>query len=241
MFRIAICDDEPVFSSQIETAMEYWPNKPADLKTEVFNNGDTLIRAHSETPFDIILLDVIMPFVNGIETAREIRSNDSTVKIVFLTSSPEYAVESYTVKAANYLLKPVNPFDLFQCLDELYGEVHKVIPSINIKIPHAVRKVSLSDIEYVEAQKRHVYFSLADGRSLESTEPFYTYEQQLKLADGFFKCHRSYIVNMYLIDAYTTKEVQMHSGICIPISRSCHKEFEDAYFEAIFGKAGEDN
>ena len=240
MFRIAICDDEPVFSSQIEAILKHWPSRPADLITETFANGDALITAHTESPFDIILLDVMMPFVNGIEAAREIRTHDKNVKIVFLTSSPEYAVDSYTVKATNYLLKPVDPFILFQCLDELYGEAHQVLPYMNVKIPHAVRKINLAEIEYVEAQKRHVLFSLNDGNTLESTEPFYTYEEKLTAEPGFFKCHRSYIVNLNMIDAYTAKEVQMHSGHIIPISRSCHKEFEDAYFSLIFGKAGED-
>lgn len=240
MFKIAICDDEPVFSSQIEAILKHWPSKPADLKVETFANGDALITAHTESPFDIILLDVIMPFVNGIETAREIRRHDKNVRIVFLTSSPEYAVDSYTVKANNYLLKPVEPFSLFQCLDEFYGEIHQVLPYINVKIPHAVRKINLAEIEYVEAQKRHVLFVLADGNKLESTEPFYTYEEKLSSDLGFFKCHRSYIVNISMIDTYTAKEVQMHSGHLIPISRSCHKEFEDAYFSSVFGKAGED-
>ena len=77
-----------------------------------------------QKPFDIILLDVVMPLLNGIEAANELREKDKNVKIVFLTSSPEFAVASYTVKASNYLLKPVEPAKLFACLDELIIEIH---------------------------------------------------------------------------------------------------------------------
>ena len=82
MFRIAICDDEPVFSAQIDAIIGHWPARPAGLRTELFSDGDSLIRAHEEMPFDIILLDVLMPLLNGIETAAEIRSKDKNVKIV---------------------------------------------------------------------------------------------------------------------------------------------------------------
>ena len=239
MLKVAICDDEAVFSAQIKAILDYWPDKPSNLLTEVFHDGDSLIHAHNESPLDIILLDVMMPLLDGIETAREIRSSSKDVKIVFLTSSPEFAVDSYTVKASNYLLKPVDPFRLFSCLNEICTEIHHADPFINVKVPHAVRRITLSEIEYVEAQKKHVLFVLADGRHIESTEPFYTYEKKLSPEEGFFKCHRSYIVNIHMIDSYTSKEIQMCSGFCIPISRSCHKEFEDAYFTAIFGKAGE--
>ncbi|MBR5230180.1 MAG: response regulator transcription factor [Firmicutes bacterium] len=239
MLRIAICDDEAVFSAQTEAILNHWPDKPSNFSTSIFCDGDSLIRAHNEDPFDIILLDVLMPLFDGIETAREIRSGSKDVKIVFLTSSPEFAVDSYTVKASNYLLKPVDPFKLFDCLNEICNERHQGDSFINVKVPHAVRRVVLSEIEYVEAQKKHVLLALTDGRRIESIEPFYVYEKKLSLSEGFFKCHRSYIVNIHRIDSYTSKEVRTESGFCIPISRSCHKEFEDAYFSAIFGKAGE--
>jgi len=240
MLRIAICDDEPIFASQIEAIIGHWTDKPADTITEKFTDGDTLIRAHTAAPFDIILLDVIMPLLDGIETAREIRMADKDVKIVFLTSSPEFAVDSYTVKASNYLLKPIDPYRLLACL-ELSADIAGSSPGLILRCPHAVYRVNLSDIEYIEAQNKHILFVLSDGRTVESLAPLYTYESALTLDDGFFRCHRSYIVNIYRIDTYTTKEIRMRSGARIPISRSCHKEFEDAYFTVLFGKAGESN
>lgn len=239
MFRIAICDDEPVFTSHIDAILNHWPDRPADTKTEIFHDGDALICAHSREPFDIILLDVLMPLFNGIETAAEIRNTDKDVKIVFLTASSEFALDSYTVKANNYLLKPVLPAKLFQCLNELNSEIYHTLPTIAIKSSHAVHSIRLTDIEYAEAQNKYVIFSMTSGTIIGSPSPLYIYESKLPLADGFFKCHRSYIVNLHHIAMYTSKEIHMRSGAIIPVSRGYHKDFEKAYFSVLFGKAGE--
>lgn len=237
--RIAICDDNPVFLEQAKMMLDNWNSHPTVVITELFEDGDALIQAHTTAPFDIILLDVVMPLLNGIDAAKEIRQNDKTVKLVFLTSSPEFAVESYCVKASNYLLKPVSPERLYQCLDELLQDIRQNSHYITVKSSSAIHRVESSRIEYIEAQNKHILFSLSDGRTIVSGDPLYTFERQLLLADGFFKCSRSYIVNIHQIDTYTAKEIKMRSGCRIPISRTCHREFEAAYFSAIFGKAGE--
>lgn len=239
MLRIAICDDNSDFLTQLRLAINQWHNKPQGLVTECFTDGDALITAHTTSPFDIIMLDVIMPLINGIETAREIRRLDKSVKVVFLTSSPEFAVASYTVKANNYLLKPLDTEALYRCLDELVAELKQATRSITVKTVNAFYRVDLSSIEYIEAQNKRIIFALTGGKIIEAIDPLYTYESKLLLSDGFFKCHRSYIVNIHQIDSFTQKEIKTRSGWRIPISRSSHKEFEEAYFLTLFGEAGE--
>ena len=239
MLRIAICDDEIAFALQLQSKISSWNHPDTQLMIETFDNGDSFIHAHAKSPFDIIFLDVVMPIFNGIEVARELRKTDSSVKIVFLTSSPEYAVDSYTVKANNYLLKPVDDEKLYQCLNELSEELETISNMILIKCSNAVHKLPLRNIEYVEAQNKHTLFILKNNQILESIETFYLHEDKLLLADGFIKCHRSYIVNINHIDTYTTKEIRMRSGYRIPISRTYHPGFENAYFSYTFRKAGE--
>ena len=239
MLRIAICDDLPSYLNHITKLLTTWESRPADLCVETFADAHSLLAAHNTKPFDIILLDVIMPLLNGIEAAREIRRHDKSVKIVFLTTSAEFALESYTVKANDYLLKPVEPEKLFVCLQDLVDQLQGSPKTIVVKTSKALHHVEIQNIEYLEAQNKHVSVALSDGTTLTAVEPLYTFENQLPLADGFFKCSRSYIVNIHRIDTYSAKEIRMRSGCRISISRSCHKEFETAYFEVLFGKEGD--
>lgn len=240
MLKIAICDDNSDFLSEAKEKLNHWENKPQDLSVACFTSGGALIHAHSTTPFDIILLDVVMPGRSGIETAREIRVFDKTTKIVFLTSSTEFALDSYSVKASNYLLKPLNPDALYRCFDELLTELQTGGPaSILIRTVSATHRVNLHQIEYIEAQDKHTNFALLGGKGLVSTKALNSYEDKLLLSDGFFKCHRSYIVNIHRIDSFTQKEIKTQSGRSIPVSRTYQKNFESAYFSVLFGTAGE--
>lgn len=239
MLRIAVCDDVQTFSEQVRRCILQWENRPKELAVEIFCDADALISTHSKNPFDIIFLDVVMPLLGGIEAAGELRQQDKSVKIVFLTSSPEFAVDSYRVKASDYLLKPLEPRALFRCLDELVQDILQNAKSIPIRSRSAVHRVELSRIEYIESSNKDVLFVLSDGQTIVTQEPLYYFENKLLLSDGFFKCNRSYIINIHRIDTYTPKEIKMRSGCRIPISRSCHKEFESAYFAALFGKAGD--
>lgn len=229
----------PDFLAQVKSLVSVWKKGSDDVSIELFGEGDSLVDAHVKNPFDIILLDIVMPLMNGIDTAAQIRKNDKSVKLVFLTSSPEFAIESYSVHANGYLLKPIDKERLYACLDELYTSISECTKYILIKDVTSVHRIELRSIEYIEAQGKHVVFTLSNGEQIKSSEPFYAYNDKLTVSDGFFKCHRSYIVNIFRISKYTPKEITMRSGYRIPISRTVHKDFEAAYFELTFGKVGD--
>ena len=239
LLRIAICDDMPDFLARAGSLVSSWKEDIEDVIVELFSDGDSLIDAHVKNPFDIIILDIVMPLTNGIYTAAQIRKNDKSVKLVFLTSSPEFAIESYSVHANGYLLKPIDKERLCACLDDLYEDISEVTKYILIKDAPSVHRIELRSIEYAEAQGKHVVFTLSSGKQIKSSEPFYAYNDKLTPQDGFLKCHRSYIVNIFRISKYTPKEITMRSGYRIPISRTVHKDFEAAYFELTFGKVGD--
>ena len=235
LLRIAICDDMPEFLLQTRYAIEHWKDKPDNLYIETFEDADALINSHRNKPFDIIMLDIIMPLLNGLDAAKEIRQSDKSVKIVFLTHSSEYAVDSYTVKACNYLLKPLNTTALFQCLTELSEEIALHSKHLTVRSIAAVHRIMLHDIEVVEAHQKHTLLSLSNGSVIEALEPLYFFEEKLLSDAEFYKCHRSYIVNLYRIKTYTQNELLMRCGYRIPISRSAHKNFETTYFSLLFG------
>ena len=239
MIRIACCDDAVDVLQKIKDSLDSWNSPSFNVSTEIFIDGDTLIKAHSSSPFDIIVLDVVMPLLNGMQTAREIRAKDKNVKIIFLSTTSEYAFEAYSVKASNYLLKPYNPNQLIQCIEELITEMREVSRSISIGSTGRMHRVFLSEIEMVEAQNKHVMFTLKNGRKIVSTQALYFYEKDLLNEVDFFKCHRSYVINLFQVASYTSKEITMRSGVKIPVSRNLYKEFESAYFSVLFNKAGD--
>lgn len=233
--RIAICDDDERCRNDIKRMLESW-SAATSSHNEIycFNNGDSLIKENSITPFDIIFLDIIMPRLNGMDTAKELRDRDKLAKIIFLTSSPEFALESYSVKATDYCLKPVTYDKLKQVMDYCMTFHDKEPENLTLKTLGGYQKIYLHDIEYLEAQNKRVIIFLKSGQSIEVIQPLYTFEAKLSDSKGFFKCHRSYLVYLPNVDYFNNIEIKTKSGRNIPIARGYGKAFQDAYFTIMF-------
>jgi Response regulator of the LytR/AlgR family len=235
MIRIAVCDDDSECLNNAVQMIEAWVAEQ-DISIELyrFDNGDELISKNAVVHMDIIFLDIIMPLLSGIDTAKELRENDKAVKIVFLTSSPEFALQSYEVKAYDYLLKPISYRKVKEVLDECNILFNREPKNFVIKTSFGYQKLYFHDIEYAEAQNRKVFLHLRNGKSVEATEPFYSFENKLMSDDGFFKCHRSYLVYLPNVGHFDHTCITTKSGRIIPIARGYSKAFHDAYFAVMF-------
>lgn len=235
MLKIIACDDDVAFLDRLHRMIDRWSSETGTaVDVALVTRGEDLLARHAASRADIILLDMIMPLVNGMDTARELRQADTAVCLVFLTSSPEFALESYEVRAFDYLLKPVTYERLAQSLDELSSMRPAATDELVIKTSFGYHALRLSDIEYAEARNKHVVFHLRDGRDIEALESFRSVEDRLEQNAVFFKCHRSYQVNLRNIDHFDRTDIVMRSGACIPLSRSCKQGFQDAYFAVRF-------
>ena len=233
--NIAICDDDLLYMNQVKEMIEKWGKEHhEDVSIYLFNHGDALINSYQKSHIEVILLDIMMPLLNGMETAHEIRKNDSVVKIIFLTSSPEFALESYDVKAYSYLLKPVTYEKLEETLNECVKTFAIDPKHLILKTALGYQKIYFHEIEYAEAQNKKVHFHLRSGNFIESVDPFHFFEDQLSLEDGFFKCHRSYLVYFMNVEHFTSSEITTKSGEKIPIARAYSKAFKEAYFAQMF-------
>lgn len=235
MLKIIACDDDVAFLDKLHRMLDRW-STASDTPVEVslVTRGEDLLASNAASRADIIFLDMIMPLVGGMDTARELREADPSVKLVFLTSSPEFALESYEVRAFDYLLKPVRYERLAVLLDELASLRPAPADELVIKTALGYHALRLADVEFAEARNKHVVFHLRDGRDLEALEPFRSVEERLAQAPAFFKCHRSYQVNLRNIDHFNRTDIVTRSGACIPLARSCKQAFQDAYFAARF-------
>lgn len=233
--KIAVCDDEMQFIDTICILLEQWAKKHGiELALYQFTNGDDLIAAHRNECMDLILLDVIMPLLNGMDTARELRNNNQMVPIIFLTSSREFAVASYEVKALNYLIKPVEDVKLFSILDEFLQTYENPKETFTARTSIGFCKITIDDVDYLEAQNKQVILYLSNGTTIEIRELFSKCEEIFTLEKGFFKCHRSYIVHLSHVEQFTKTQIHTNNGSVLPISRNNYCAFKEAYFSYMF-------
>lgn len=235
--RIAICDDDKLQLQHIQSELtQLLRDKRITAEVSLFSDADALIDSIHAQKADIILLDIMMPLVNGMDAAKEIRCFDQRAIIVFLTSSPEFAVESYDVKASGYLLKPISREKFRRVLEECLSAVGSTPEVLVLHTAFGYKCVPLQSIECAEAQNKTVRLTQTGGIIDNVSESFTGLEQHLCLQKGFFKCHRSYIVNMAYVDCFTTKEVVLRSGTVASIARGSYKPFHDAYFHFMFSE-----
>lgn len=181
MLKIIACDDDVAFLDRLHRMIDRWSTETGTaVDVALVTRGEDLLARHAASRADIILLDMIMPLANGMDTARELRQADTAVRLVFLTSSPEFALESYEVRAFDYLLKPVTYERLAQLLDELSSMRPAATDELVIKTSFGYHALRLSDIEYAEARNKHVVFHLRDGRDIEALESFRSVEDRLE-------------------------------------------------------------
>ena len=198
--NIAICDDEQVFINNLKTSLDKVSFKfDINLNIDIFHSGEEFIEnfTRKSKQYDLIFLDILMKKLNGIETAREIRTLDTDVPIVFLTSTSEFAILGYEVQALNYLLKPINYEKLEKIFSTIYEGKHKdTIFSFNVN--HTLYKIPLNHINFFEANARLIYINSIDHDDI-SNLGFYKKLDDLEIeliSNNFVRSHRSYLVNL---------------------------------------------
>lgn len=235
--RIAICDDDVLQLQHIQSELnQLLAEREKSAEVCVFSDADALIDSIQTRKADIIILDIIMPLLSGMNAAREIRSFDKSAAIVFLTSSPEFAVESYDVKASGYLLKPIDREKFRRVIGECVTAADSTPDIVTFRTAVGYSSLPLQSIEFVEAQNKTVRLTRTDGTAESFSETFANMETYLSLEKGFFKCHRSYIVNLSCVDHFATGEIVLRSGAIVPIARGNYKPFHEAYFRFMFSE-----
>lgn len=233
--KIAICDDEVAVSEVTKSLLQQWAiHQSISLSVHCYENGDDLILAQKSECFDLIFLDVLMPLLNGIDTAKELRRQNQNVPIIFLTSSKEFAFDSYEVKALQYLLKPVSPNQLWSIMDDFMALIKNQKEIFVARTSDGFCKIALEDTNYLEAQNKSVLVFPRNGTSIEIRELFSRCEEVFSLEQGFFRCHRSYIINLNFVNQFTKNSVTMTDGVTLPISRNRSLAFKEAYFSYMF-------
>lgn len=237
MIKIAFCDDEMEVLHQMNELLDrYQVERNEDITYAAFQSPfELLTEIEKGIRPDILFLDVVMPAQNGMDVAKEIRQYDTNMKIIFLTSSPEFAVESYTVGAYFYQLKPIWEESFFRLMDSVLSECEKKKKnSLILRSKDGITRIDLQQLEYCEVLGRKLLFHLENGAVLESAGSLDDLAGQLMQYSNFFRPHRSFLVNMEYIQNISSRSIKMVNDAVIPIPHGKCSEIKNTYMEYAF-------
>ncbi len=220
MLKIAVCDDDEKVLGRTLALLKHYTKVP--LQADGYLSGEALLAAGKA--YDILLLDIDMGGLDGIETARRIRAVDKEVKLIYITNYSDYTIFAFAVHAFAYLLKPVKKEELFAQLDEacLYG-LPNPGPRLEISAKEGIVHIVPADILYFEYLERQVLMYTTDRlwhlkqRITQLAQEFQQY--------GFAMPHKSFVVNLYAVQRIHGYEVTLTNGTIIPLSQKRSAQF----------------
>ncbi len=229
MITIAICDDDENQINTLKTLLNEWNSQAFIME---YNSAEQFLFRYPDHPCDLLLLDIEMGEMNGMELARSMRAKGDMLPIIFITGFSEYIGEGYDVEALHYLIKPVEKTKLFQVLDR-YADRHKANNRVILPVGDESVCVNSDDIVYLEAFGKKTQIALNSGKDIVCTCGLSAAAE--KVGNGFVSCHRSYVVNIGFIASISKTEVTLDNGKKIPLSRrlydSVNRAFIDFYME----------
>lgn len=225
---IAVCDDSREYSTIVTEIIKRVVNNTTNVNT--FNSGHDLVQAFKENKYDIIFLDMEMPEINGIETGLKIRELSDKVIIFYLTSHKKYAYESYSVKARDYFLKPVNIPLIKEALDECLKELEDSVNYLDVKGTRGtIHRIPIDDITHIlrkkEDRKLHIY--CLNDKEIISSQTLESVERKLLNNRNIIKSSKSCIVNINNIKEVNKNIIIFINGNTEEASRRCLPELID--------------
>ena len=233
MIRIAIAEDDPQCFAQLEQYIgDYGRETGRAFHITHYDNGEDLVERY-QPEFDLILMDVEMPFMDGMTAAGYIRKKDPEVVIVFVTNLAQYAVQGYAVNALDYILKPLNYFSFSQHLSRALQYARKKEETfLTVAVKGGAVKLALDGIFYIERLGRQLMFHTRTG-IYASTATLQQVEEELE-GKGFVRCNKGYLVNLEHVDG-VQDGCAVVGGDKLLISRGRRQPFLEALTDWVGG------
>ncbi len=223
MIRIAICDDEKHMSDHIRSFVsDFFRKKNREISLRMFSSGEELLSCNGQ--IDILFLDIQMKEMDGMETARKLRAGQFRGVLIFITVLKEMVFQSFEVQAYDYLVKPVDEKQFGKTMERLYTSMQNIgEDSLLVQKGYEGRIIREDEIVFCEVIDRKIYLNLASGEVVDYYERIENLET--KLDNRFYRCHRSYLINLKHLKGYKNGTACMDNGKEIPVSRLRSKEF----------------
>lgn len=228
--RVAVCDDEKAQRDYLLLLTGKWSRaRKITATVDAFDSAESFLFHYAGNKgYDILLLDVQMKVISGVGLAREIRGNNDGVQIVFITGYPDFMAEGYDVSALHYLLKPVDEGKFFDVLDKAVTRLRIAPRTILLSKKDGDVRIKLDDIIYAEVMSHTTTLYLLTGTEVVNMR---ITDIEKLLGDGFFRCHRSFIVSLRYVRRVTRTSVILEGGQEIPLSRNAYVEANKKFIE----------
>lgn len=226
--RIAVCDDNLADRKTLtDLITRYLDRHDHFAVIDEFSSGEDFLAAGTEN-YGIVFLDIYLPGINGMETAKTLFRENTRTKIVFCSSSAEYGVQSYDVKAIRYLLKPVPEDTLFEILDYFFY-VYTTLRTITVKVGRIEETVYVKDILWIESDRHNCILHTKKGDVTTRA----TFDQLRRLLpDGeFVQPIRYAIVNLRAVTCAPSTEMKLENGTSVPIAKDIRAAMKRAYMD----------
>lgn len=218
--KICICDDSSEERIIINALVREWSRRSGtDVSVSEFPTAEAFLFEYEELVPDLVLLDIEMPGMNGVELAKRLRERNKLVQIVFITGFSEYIAEGYEVAALHYLLKPVSPEKLFSTLDRALERQEIDGRKIVFETSAETVQLLLYEIRYIEVIKNYITIYAKDSYTVKRTLK----EIEKELDERFLKVGRSYIVNLHFVSRVTRSEIFLRGGGSVPLPRGAYE------------------
>ena len=234
MTRIAIVEDEAAVREQLTGYVQrYTRQYGTPFEVSAFASGVEILEEYRPV-YDIIFLDVEMPHLDGMETARRIRALDSDVLLIFITNMAQYAIKGYAVGALDYVLKPVPYFAFSQQLQKAVNQLtRRVRHYLAVPVDGGMRRLDAAGIYYIESEGHRIHFYTEDG-DFSAPGALKALEEKLA-AQPFARCNSGYLVNLAQVSGVQQSVVQV-GPYELQISRPKRKSFLAALADFIGGE-----
>ena len=229
MIRIAICDDEKHMSDHIRAFVsDFFRKKNREIQLRTFSSGEELLSYDGQ--IDILFLDIQMKGMDGIETARKLRDSKFRGFLIFITVLKEMVFQSFEVQAYDYLVKPVEEKQFEKTMERLYTSMQNASEdSLLVQKGYEGRIIREEEIVFCEIIDRKIYLNLVSGEVVDYYERIDNLET--KLGSHFFRCHRSYLINLKHLKGYKNGTAYMDDGKEVPVSRLRSRELSDVVLQ----------
>lgn len=229
-YHIAICDDSRTDTEYAEALLKKWAKeRQTEIRLKTFVSAESFLFEYEEDKtWDILLLDIEMGQMDGVEMARRVRRGNGTVQIVFITGYSDYIAEGYDVEALHYLMKPVHEQRLFAVLDRAAKKRKQEERCLNLELSGEMVRIPLHRIRYLDVHQNYVTVHAGEDYRIKRT--LSDFEKEL---DGrFARASRAMIVNLKYIQRVTKAEVWLSDGTKLPLPRGAHEPLNRAIIEA---------